>query len=259
MAGKRESGQAGTARDPAAVSPARPAAGTPAPAARGQRRKRETRRRLLQAAYELMADRGRAAVAINEITEAADVGFGSFYNHFESKDDIHAAVVDDVLTRFGEALSHIAEVLDDPAEILSASIRYVALRARREPRWGRFLVRSGFSIRDLSRGMGSFLLQDLKRGIDAGRFHSDDLTMTLLSVGGTAAATITAELELAAHPDETGALAAQPDLEMTGLAERAAATALRLLGLAPAEAAEIASRALPRMNLEPGVPEPAGP
>ena len=51
--------------------------------ARGARRRRETRARLLDAALKLMADRGMDGVAINEITEAADVGFGSFYNHFE--------------------------------------------------------------------------------------------------------------------------------------------------------------------------------
>ena len=53
---------------------------------RGARRKRETRARLLEAALRLSAERGMEGVAINEITEAADVGFGSFYNHFESKE-----------------------------------------------------------------------------------------------------------------------------------------------------------------------------
>ena len=59
-----------------------------APESRQARRKRETRERLLDAAFRLMAERGVDAVAINEITEAADVGFGSFYNHFESRDGI---------------------------------------------------------------------------------------------------------------------------------------------------------------------------
>ena len=44
---------------------------------RGARRKRETRARLLDAALKLMAEKGMEGVAINEITEAADVGFGS--------------------------------------------------------------------------------------------------------------------------------------------------------------------------------------
>src|SRR6478735_3904550 len=62
-------------------------------ASRASRRKHETRVRLLDAAFRLMAERGMEAVAINEITETADVGFGSFYNHFESKEAIYAAVI----------------------------------------------------------------------------------------------------------------------------------------------------------------------
>jgi Transcriptional regulator len=59
---------------------------------RGARRKRETRARLLDAALRLMAERGMDSVAINDITEAADVGFGSFYNHFGSKEGIFTAL-----------------------------------------------------------------------------------------------------------------------------------------------------------------------
>jgi len=60
---------------------------------RNARRKRETRERLLDAALRLMAERGMAGVTINEITEAADVGFGSFYNYFESKEAIYDAII----------------------------------------------------------------------------------------------------------------------------------------------------------------------
>ena len=73
------------------------------------------------------------AVAINEITEAADVGFGAFYNHFESKAAIPNAVVDDVFTSFCETLSHFAETKEDPAGIVAASFRYVARPAHSEP------------------------------------------------------------------------------------------------------------------------------
>ncbi|MGB1581288.1 MAG: TetR/AcrR family transcriptional regulator, partial [Nevskiales bacterium] len=65
---------------------------SPAKEPRGARRKRQTRDKLMKAALQLMAERGKDGVAINEITEAADVGFGSFYNHFESKEAIHAAL-----------------------------------------------------------------------------------------------------------------------------------------------------------------------
>src|SRR5688500_309837 len=71
---------------------------------RGARRKRETRQRLLEAALRLMAKKGMEGVAINEITEAADVGFGSFYNHFESKEAIYGTVMEWVFEDFADAL-----------------------------------------------------------------------------------------------------------------------------------------------------------
>ena len=100
---------------------------------RGERRKRETRSRLLGAALGLMAEKGMEAVAINEITEAADVGFGSFYNHFESKEAIYAALLDWVFEEFGDALDRLVRDIADPAEVISVCVRHTMLRARREP------------------------------------------------------------------------------------------------------------------------------
>ena len=41
-------------------------------------------------------------MAISEITEAADVGFGSFYYHFESKDGVFAALTEWVFDDFAD-------------------------------------------------------------------------------------------------------------------------------------------------------------
>ena len=132
---------------------------------RGARRKRETRARLLDAALRLMAQKGMEGVAINEITEAADVGFGSFYNHFESKEAIYATLVESVFEEFADSLDRLASGLSDPAEIISVSVRHTLMRARREPVWGHFLIREGFSARVLTLGLGQRLLRDIERGI----------------------------------------------------------------------------------------------
>src|SRR6516225_5779711 len=91
---------------------------------RGVRRKRETRSRLLEAALRLMAEKGMEGVAINEITEAADVGFGSFYNHFESKEAIYATLVDNVFEEFADMLDRLAGGIADPAEVVAVSVRH---------------------------------------------------------------------------------------------------------------------------------------
>ncbi|HEX8731865.1 MAG TPA: TetR/AcrR family transcriptional regulator [Ktedonobacterales bacterium] len=60
---------------------------------RGARRKSETRRRLLAAARGVFAREGLEAATIAQITQAADVGFGTFYLHFATKEDAYRAVV----------------------------------------------------------------------------------------------------------------------------------------------------------------------
>lgn len=66
------------------------AAGAPT---RGARRKTETRQRLLRAAREVFAREGLENATIAQITSAADVGFGTFYLHFATKEEAYRAVV----------------------------------------------------------------------------------------------------------------------------------------------------------------------
>jgi AcrR family transcriptional regulator len=55
---------------------------------RRQRRSAETRERLFRAALDLFANKGFLETTVEDITEAADVGKGTFFNYFPSKDHI---------------------------------------------------------------------------------------------------------------------------------------------------------------------------
>lgn len=209
---------------------------------RGARRKRETREKLLEAAFRLMAERGMDAVAINEITEAADVGFGSFYNHFESKEAIYAVVMDSVFEEFADALERLVNHVEDPAEVIAICVRHTILRARREPLWGRFLVREGHSARVLSRGLGVRLMRDIQRGVAKGRFKLPDPLMSFIAVGAGVLGAIAAELELAS---ESAAVLKQLGFSAQDIPERAAAVLLNNLGLPFDQAQRIARRPLP--------------
>ena len=190
-------------------------------------------------------------VAIHEITEAADVGFGTFYNYFESKEAIYDALIAEVVEGFGSALDRIAEHVDDPAEVLAASVRYTLERAHDEPVWGAFLVRSGFSGRALERGLGPRLLRDVKHGIRAGRFEAPDLPATIVAVRGAVLSAIDAQVELARAGTNDSAFAASLGVDPKTLPARAAATLLRLLGLDTNDAREVTNRPLPTIALGP--------
>jgi AcrR family transcriptional regulator len=60
---------------------------------RRQRKKEHTRRALLDAGMALITQQGLHATRVEDITERADVGKGAFYNYFESKDALIAALV----------------------------------------------------------------------------------------------------------------------------------------------------------------------
>ena len=61
------------------------------PAGRRERRRTEIRERLYRAALGLFAERGYFETTVEDITEAADVGKGTFFNHFPTKEHVLAA------------------------------------------------------------------------------------------------------------------------------------------------------------------------
>jgi AcrR family transcriptional regulator len=59
-------------------------------AGRRERRRIETRERIYRAALSLFAERGFMETTVEEITEAADVGKGTFFNYFPTKEHVLA-------------------------------------------------------------------------------------------------------------------------------------------------------------------------
>jgi AcrR family transcriptional regulator len=212
---------------------------------RSTRRKRETRTRLLDAALRLMAERGMDSVAINDITEAADVGFGSFYNHFGSKEGIFTALVEWVFEEFADTLDQLACDLSDPAEIVAVSVRHTLMRARREPVWGRLLIREGLSVHALGWGLGQRLLRDSQRGISAKRFVVPDHLVCVVSVTGIIFAAIAAELHFAALVTPAVRRQKASGVGEQNFAEPVATVVLQVLGLKRAEAERVARLPLP--------------
>ena len=67
---------------------------------RRERRRAEIQERLFRAALELFAERGFLETTVEDITEAADVGKGTFFNYFPTKEHVLA-------TLGAERLAHI--------------------------------------------------------------------------------------------------------------------------------------------------------
>jgi AcrR family transcriptional regulator len=197
------------------------------------RRRIETRRRLVASARGLFADEGIDAVRINEITEAAGVGFGSFYNHFESKDAIVAAVVEEVATELGQAIERATADLDDPAEVVAVAHRTIVERCAHDHPLGWLLVRLDVTHDIALQALAPFAARDLDRGVAAGRFVVDHPASVLIASGGALLAVVRAVLRSADAVDAGE------------VASRHAALMLVLFGVPAAEADAIARRPLP--------------
>lgn len=215
---------------------------------RGTRRKRETRVRLLRAAFALIAERGADGVAINEITDAADVGFGSFYSHFKSKEEVHATVLQVAFNDFGMALDELTVGVDDPAETIAICARHSLALARKQPRWGRLLLREWYRPEAFRLGLGTRLLRNISAGIAAKRFNVDDPLMTLVTAGGTIVSAIALQLALSGGGAE---LLTEFGLNAGDLDERTAAIVLRGLGVEATEVQRITEKPLPTLDWAP--------
>ena len=89
----------------------------PDPPSRRERKRTETRQRIFRAAMKLFAKRGILNTTVEDITEAADVGKGTFFNYFPSKEHVLAVLLETQLAKVTEA--------QDAAESGKHSIREV--------------------------------------------------------------------------------------------------------------------------------------
>lgn len=139
-------------------------------------RKRErTRRNLLNAARELVYERGHEKIAISDITERADVGLGTFYNYFESKQCIFEAVLDEIRQDVYARLDEIRSSIKDPALNVAVTMKYCFEQAQDNEDWNTFLTYSGLSGDYMLHQDEEQLLEDIRRGVKAGRFKVDDV------------------------------------------------------------------------------------
>lgn len=198
------------------------------------RRRQRTRGRLVEAARHVISRKGVEATTIVDITEEADLGFGTFYNYFDSKDAILAAATAEATEELGAALDRLNERLDDPAEILSVAVRHCARMVDRDPIWAWFVVRTSLYQEQMAAVHGQRLAHDLHRGVEARRFPETDVRLLNHVIGGAVWGVMRAKLTATLGPDADAELAA---------------AVLRMVGLPPGEAREIAWRPLPDIDL----------
>src|SRR6266705_1401095 len=103
--------------------------GSATPIGRRQRRSAEIRERLFRAALNLFGQKGFAETTVEYITNAADVGKGTFFNYFPSKDHILLAFGEMQLGKL-EAAIETARRTNEP---MPEFLRWLGVRMTQEP------------------------------------------------------------------------------------------------------------------------------
>ncbi|MCX4775637.1 TetR/AcrR family transcriptional regulator [Streptomyces sp. NBC_01264] len=206
---------------------------SPEPANRFERRRAQTRSALIGAARAILAERGNTEVSIQVIAERADVGFGSFYNHFETKDALFDAAVADALEEYGQLLDAATGSIDDPAETFATSVRLALRLAASHPEMTGVLRFRGLQHVHGGTGFAPRALRDLEVGRASGRFSVADAQVALSAVGGALLGMVQ--------------LGATTDLDEAA-GEQTAEMILRMLGVPADEARELSTRPLPDLG-----------
>ncbi|QSE92367.1 TetR/AcrR family transcriptional regulator [Rhodococcus pseudokoreensis] len=199
-----------------------------------ERRKAQTRAALVRAAQTFIAD-GKLNAPVLEITQAADVGMGSFYNHFESKDDLFRAAVDDALESHGNMLDRLTGDLDDPAEIFAQSFRLTGRLFRNEPELSLVLLNNGPALITADRGLAPRAQRDIETAVAAGRFTVRDPELALVLAAGAIVG-----LGQLLHD--------QPNRDAAEATDRITEDILRTFGLSAADAHDVCTRPLPELD-----------
>ncbi|MDO5619486.1 TetR/AcrR family transcriptional regulator [Kocuria sp.] len=193
---------------------------------RPDRRRVRTRQSLISAAQSLLSQ-GRTSVSIQEITEQAQVGFGSFYNHFESKEQLFQAAVEETIASWLLVRDEAVEDITDPAEVVSTSFHVAGRFQRAHPRLTRILLSSSSALLGDDKGFRQRGIKNINQGIATHRFDpiSPEISFTIAA---------TALLGLMHHLD------LHPEAEVSSISAQFAERVLIMLGLTHTQAGSVA-------------------
>jgi AcrR family transcriptional regulator len=143
-----------------------------------------TRKALISAARDLVYERGHERISIQDITARAKLGTGTFYNYFATKTQVFEAVLDDFRQSFERDIEAVRIHLKDPAMIVAVTLKYYFHQAQDNDSWNTFVTYSGLAGEHVLHQEQSQCLEDIQRGISAGRFKVDDACFAQVLVTG---------------------------------------------------------------------------
>ena len=195
---------------------------------RNARRKERTRAALVLAAQQMLVTGRAQEASVKEITELADVGFGSFFNHFASKTELFDTALTEAAHRYEEWLNAQLVGVTDPLERLALSIRLTGRLHLSHPDEAKLLIGQVNFLHAGKPALAGRVRADLVAAIAALSPEVSRSPSTVIAATGAIAAVL-------------GAAATLPEADRAQLADSLVADVLRLLGVDDALIVELAT------------------
>lgn len=205
---------------------------------RGERKRMKTRSQLIEAAWKTAAGKSVDSVTVAEIANAADVGFGSFYNHFSSKDEIMEVAVSEFIEAHLKIFNDFFSLEEgdwrgnkkrlkavNPEEFVAFGLRLIIKQAEEYPEWARFITNRQIFPKYADEIFYKRLEFFLEQGKKSKQFNINDVKAVGIYIGG-------ATLQFLIFR-------AQGELQENA-GEMLAELTLKMLGVEPARAIKIA-------------------
>lgn len=132
----------------------------PRASGRRERKRLETRERIFRMAMQLFGQRGFFNTTVEDITEAADVGKGTFFNYFPSKEQVFGVLYDIQLKKVSDARAAAQSGKFSLRDLLRQFVHQIAEEPGRNQQLARGLVATVVS----SEAVRKMHLQTMKRG-----------------------------------------------------------------------------------------------
>ena len=194
-------------------------------------RAQRTRAALIGAGRRLYSQRPVDAVTVDDIVRAADVGKGSFYNHFTDRDALVRAIASEIRATVEAAIGRANAGVDDPARRMTRAVCTYLRFALDGPESAGVLVQVHSGHTSLATPLNRGLVADIETGLATGRFAVPTVEAGVLYVLGVTQLALIRVLQ-----EKTPAFA-------VSLAQQLCALLLRGLGVPAAEADVIAAQA----------------
>src|SRR3954471_5433765 len=119
----------------------------------GREKRVRTRAQIVDAGAMLLAERPPEALTVDAVVEAAGVAKGTFYYHFQSLEELAAAVGEKLGESFDELLTSARLGLPDPIARISFGLSQFLEKAIAEPVWTRLVVQSAQAPTEFARSV----------------------------------------------------------------------------------------------------------